>query len=73
MENKTDELDAALKKALLKSCTVIETQEVAALKKWQNEASAVMARFINLSDRPDSDAWGETAIEASRLLLNIYP
>lgn len=35
---------------------------------WQNEAAAVMARFINLSDHPDSDAWGETAIVATRLL-----
>lgn len=35
---------------------------------WQNEASGVMARFVNLSAHPDSEAWGEVAIEATRLL-----
>ena len=42
--------------------------ELDRLKVWQNDAAAVMARFINLSDHPDSEAWAETAIEATRLL-----
>lgn len=35
---------------------------------WQNEAAAVMARFINLSNHPDSKEWSETAGDAIRLL-----
>lgn len=42
--------------------------EIQGMSHWQNEATGVMARFINLSYHPDSESWGETAIEATRLL-----
>lgn len=43
-------------------------QQTQTLCHWQNEAAAVMARFINLSATPDIKLWAETALEATRLL-----
>ena len=35
---------------------------------WHNEAAALLARFINLSSRPDQALWGEVALDATKLL-----
>ena len=54
--------------ALLDTYSAGRQIELDRMKMWQNDAAVVMARFINLSDHPDSEAWAETAIEATRLL-----
>ena len=38
------------------------------LEQWQNEASALLATFINISSRPDELAWSEVATKAIALL-----
>ena len=38
------------------------------LAHWQNCASAVLARFVNLGSRPNEEEWGLVAIEATRLM-----
>lgn len=35
---------------------------------WQNNAAAVMARFISLSDHPNSFEWGKAAFDAAMLI-----
>lgn len=42
------------------------------MNSWEESAASVMARFINLSARPDEQAWGMVAIGATRLLNRKY-